>query len=368
MKNSIRVLALSLAAATAAYSAPFLAVGDGAELFLTGTLGVRADDNIYLSPDKVSDTIFSVNPGLDFTFGKGATTQGDFSFTENIDRYSQNNNLDTELAALNFYTRYDNGVSKFNTQASYNELNQNTVDIRGDSLVRRNVTNIGANGEFAATAKSKVGIGATYNNTDYSRAGYSDLTTVDVPLNYYYAVTSKVDLSFGFKYRNTTVAGGIDSKDYFYTVGARGDFTPKMTGSVSVGYGQRDFDGGSSKDIINLDAMLNVALTPKSTLQLTASNDFGVSAAGQEQKNFSLGGIVSTKVTDQFSFRGGLSYRAIDYYTRTDDYIEGQLGADYVVSTHATLSASYAYRHNSSDLASAEFTGNVFSIAASFRY
>jgi hypothetical protein len=93
-----------------------------------------------------------------------------------------------------------------------------------------------------------------------------------------------------------------------------------------------------------------------------------VSAAGQQQKNLSVGGSVITKVNDQFSCHAGLSWRAIDYYTRTDDYVEGSLGADYTVSTHATISAAYAYRNNRSDLASSEFTGNVFSLSASFRY
>ena len=246
MKTSIRLIALSLAAASFAYSAPFLAVGDGAELFLTGALGVRSDNNIYMATTKVDDIIFDINPGVDFVFGKGSVNQGHLSMVGNISRYSQNSGNDTELAAINFSSNYDDGKSKVAVTAGYNELNQNTVDIRtGNNLNRRDVTNLGLKGETSVSAKSKVGGEIKYNNTAYKLAANKDLETVEVPVNYYYAVTPKVDLSMGFKYRNTAVTNGIDSKDYFYRVGARGEFSPMVTGEVKLGYGQRDLQVGA---------------------------------------------------------------------------------------------------------------------------
>ena len=86
------------------------------------------------------------------------------------------------------------------------------------------------------------------------------------------------------------------------------------------------------------------------------------------QKNFSLGGSVTTNLTEQWSVNGGLSYRAIKYTTRTDDYVEGQLGANYAVNAYVKLVGAYVYRNNASDLKSGEFTNNVFSVAANFRY
>ena len=68
MKNLARIALVSAALGTAAQAAPFLAIGDGAELFVTGTLAVRADDNIFLSNKATSDTIFDINPGVEITF------------------------------------------------------------------------------------------------------------------------------------------------------------------------------------------------------------------------------------------------------------------------------------------------------------
>ena len=65
---------------------------------------------------------------------------------------------------------------------------------------------------------------------------------------------------------------------------------------------------------------------------------------------------------------GGISSRSINYYTRTDDYVEGTLGVGYIVNAYVKLNAAYVYRSNSSKLPGGDFTNNVFSVAASFRY
>ncbi|MCC6416528.1 MAG: outer membrane beta-barrel protein [Opitutaceae bacterium] len=369
MKHHLRLLAISLAAASAAYSAPFLAVGDGAELFLTAGLGVRADDNVFMDPNEVDDVIFDISPGVELVFGQGTQTTGSFSYTESISRYSDNDNLNAELSSLRFNSNHDDGKTKFSAQASFNQLNQNTVDNRSVGVLsRRDVTSVNLGGETSVSGKSKIGARAVYNNDDYKRAGFNDLKTFEIPVNYYYAVTSKVDLSLGARYRTSEVQNGVDSKDTFFRVGARGEFSPNVTGSVQVGAGQRDFDGGRSEDIFDLDAALSVALSPKSTLNLNASNDFGVSGQGQEQKNFTLGGNISTKVSDALSFRAGLTYRKIDYYSREDDYVEGNLGLDYIVNQNVSITGGYTYRSNDSVLAAGNFTNNVFSLAANLRY
>jgi hypothetical protein len=64
----------------------------------------------------------------------------------------------------------------------------------------------------------------------------------------------------------------------------------------------------------------------------------------------------------------GLNYRAIDYGTRTDDYLEGTIGAAYTVNANVSIVGGYVYRNYSSDLAASEFKNNVFSVAANFRY
>lgn len=367
MKKQIASLVLASSLTLGASAAPFLAAGDGAELFLTAMVGVRADDNIYLSNTALDDTVFDINPGIDFQFGKGSQTSGSFKVVESISRYSDNDQLNAELLSVNFNSNYDDGKTKFNVAASFAELNQNTYDVR--NVTRRDATNIKLGGEVSVTEKSSVAASVSYAKTDYKpTVGYSDMKVTEIPVDYFYELSPKVDLSLGFRYRDTDNQTSVDSQDYAYRVGFRGEFTPKVNGSLAVGFGTRELDRGGDDNLLDLQGNLNFLLTEKTTLQVNASNDFGNSASGAEQKTFSVGGNLSSKVTEQWTLRAGATARKLDYYTRKDDYMEFTLGADFKMNDYVTVIGTYAYRQYDSVLAGSDFEGNVFSIAANLRY
>ena len=373
----IKLLAAAVLSSVASMqAAPFLAIGDGAELFVTGVVGIRSDDNIFQSTDAgaragtpsqvVSDVIFEITPGLDLTFGKNSLLKGSFAITDSFTNYADTSGVNTNLFGADFRSSFDDGKLKLDTSAGYHELNQNTVDIRG--LTRRDVTNFSGKGEVSVSEKTSVAAGLTFEKTNYKRVGYTDSDVLTVPLNAYYKITPKVDLAFGYRYRDTQVQIGSDSQDNYFNVGARGEFTPKLTGHFNVGYNKRSLTVGKDEDQFGFEADLAYELTPKTNLSFGTSNDFGTSASGAQQKNFSLNGRVTTKVSEVWSYTGGLSYRATDYLTRTDDYLEGNMGVTYVVNAYVGISGSYTYRSNSSDLIGSEFTNNVFSLSANIRY
>lgn len=365
------LISASLGLLSSSKAAPFMAVGDNAELFLTAGAMVQADDNIYLdSSNEKSDTIYSFTPGVDLVFGKGSITKGNAYFREEIRRYSSNDNQDVELANVGVRSSFDNGVSKAGFNASYTELAQNDNDIRvtGD-IVHRNVTNLAGNLEFAFSEKTSLGTGISFDRTDYGPSSYSDSNIWSIPVDVYFKASPKLDYSLGYRYRSSQLSGaGIDSTDHFLNLGARGEFSPKLTGQVRVGYTRRSLDVGGDENLFGVDGNLTYGFSEKTTVAINVGNDFGSSGTGASTKNFSLGLNVSSKVSEQWSFNGGLNYRKIDYTTRTDDYVEGLVSVNYALSAIVNFGASYTYRNNSSDLGSAEFTNNVFSLGANIRY
>lgn len=366
MKNLARIALVSAAFGTAASAAPFLSIGDGAELFVTGTLGVRADDNIFLTDKPVSDTIFDINPGVEITFGKDAALKGSLTLVDSFANYSDNSNLNTNLFTGDFRAGFDDGKLKLKFNSGYHELNQNAPDIKG--LTRRDEFVIGTSAEVEVSQITSAAAGVDFNHTNYKRSGYGDSDTLTVPINFYYKWTEKIDLSAGYRYKDYQTTIGQDSTDHYFNVGARGEFTPKLSGQFSVGVTTRDLAVGGSKTLPGFDASLTYALTPKTTLQVGGSNDFGTSPQGAQQKNLSFNGSVTVNLDDQWSANAGLTSRTVDYYTRTEDYMEGTIGASYIVNTYVKLTGSYTYRNNSSPLAGGDFTNNVFSISASLRY
>ena len=366
MKNIIRLTLISASLVAGSYAAPFMAIGDGAEFFLTGALGVRADDNIFLSKNADSDLIFDITPGVDLTFGKDSQLKGSLTLSDTWSNYSDNSKLNTNLFAGDFVSRYDDGKLKLGFNVGYHELNQNSVDIRG--LTRRDIFSGGGNTEVEISQITSVGAGVAFNHENYKRRNYTDSDSLTVPIDFYYKWTPKVDLSVGYRYRDYRVDIGSDSTDHFFNVGARGEFSPKFTGKFAVGVNQRKLDRGGDETQLGLDSSFAYEISPKTSLQFGATNDFGTSPQGAQQKNLTINGMVTSKIADEWTANVGLSWRSIDYGSRTDDYFEGQLGTTYIINSNIRITGAYVYRNYSSDIGTAEFKNNVFSIAANFRY
>lgn len=355
----------------AAKAAPFMAIGDNAELFVTASANVQFDSNIYLDPsNEKKDTIFSFTPGLDLVFGKGSATSGDVFFRDEIRRYSKNDVQNTTLPNFGAHSAYSNGVTKADFNVSYMALAQNDNDVNPiGTIVQRDLTNVSAKTEFGLTEKTSLGVGVAFDRTHYDSTAYSDSNVWSLPVDLYYQANPKLDWSLGYRYRSSALSGnGQDSTDNFLSIGARGEFTPKLTGQVRLGYTMRSFDVGADQNLFGVDGNLTYLFSEKTTLHLTFGNDFGSSGTGASTKNSSLGLNVSTHMTEQWFLNAGVNYRKTEYATRTDDYTEGQLGVTYVYNNNINFGASLTLRNNSSDLAVAEFSQNVFSLGANIRY
>ncbi len=366
MKKIFPVAFLSLSLVSASMAAPFMAIGDGAELFLTGSLSIRADDNVFLTGNAVDDVIFEITPGAELTFGKGAQLSGALITTVAWANYADNSNLNTTLFGADLRADFDDGKMKLHFTSGYHELNQNSADTRG--LTRRDVFNAGGNGEMEISQLTSVGAGILFNHENYKKRGFTDSDAFTVPIDFYYKWTPKIDISLGYQYRDYQVDIGQDSTDHRFTVGGRGEFSPKLTGKFGVGVTTRKLQRGGDDTLLALDASFSYEVGPKTSLEFGASNDFGTSPQGVQQQNLSVRAALTNKFNEQWTFNGGFSYRGIDYGTRTDDYWEGTVGATYTFDSNITFVGGYTYRNYSSPLAGSDFTNNVFSIAANIRY
>jgi hypothetical protein len=363
---SSRAVLLWLCVAGSATAAPFLTLGERAELFMTGTLAVRADDNIFTTGAPISDTIFDLNPGLELAFGKDSQVKGDITAVEAFSNYRTNTRLNTALFSGDAGAGYEDGKLKADVGLGYHELNQNTPDVRG--LTRRDEFSVQGKGEVEVSALTSIGGGYTLKHTKYKVPGYADMDDGKLPINFYYKMSEKLALSAGYEFRDQQVTVGQAATDHFYNVGARGEFSPLLTGTVRAGLTKRRLSLSGDETMFGLDGSLSYELTPKTKLNVIMSNAPDTSAQGFQQKNFSLGGSVSSEISDQWKGGAGLNFRAMKYATRTDHFVEGNLGVTYTRNAYVNVVGSYTRRVNRSPIASGEFTQNVFSVAANLRY
>ncbi|MCR6654625.1 MAG: outer membrane beta-barrel protein [Opitutus sp.] len=375
MKQSLKFLAAAVALAGSAHAAPFLA-GENAEVFFTGTAGLRMDDNIFLGNNAKDDVIYNFDPGVEVIFGNKSTLSGRGRVGGSFNRFTDHDDLDSELFSSSLNVAYDGGKTTGSFSASFAEMNQNTVDVLGfDSLIARNVFNTAGNVEVSVTEKTSVTAGFGYSNTDYRVAGFADQESVNIPLHFYYEVTPKVDLGLGYRYRESWLLFGRDSRDHFVSVSTRGEFSPKLTGTFDVGVTHRDHSPGGTYSMLGIDGSLSYAVTPKSSLQLTASRNFDVNSQAQEQKNTSVGAFLTSNITPEFAVTVGTAFRAINYYmpavnvpARTDDYYDSFIGASYTVNEYVRVGANFSYRKNDSEVVSSDFRARVLSLSVSLRY
>ncbi|HEY1764308.1 MAG TPA: outer membrane beta-barrel protein [Opitutaceae bacterium] len=368
-----RLIVCSLIVGSIAPAFALVTLDPGSEAFATLTVGVQENDNIFLSDTNTkSAAIFDAAPGVLFDFGQASDFTGQASFSEDFLEYSGVSGLDTQLANLNLTSRYDDSMTKVSIDGWFRQANQATRDIRNNQfLVLRDLSHAAIIGENKITDKTSISLGAIYDDTDYRRNGYTDWQWVEVPVNVYYQVEPKLDLSAGFQYKNNQLgAGGVNSDEYYYNIGARGELAPKLTGQFSIGYDESHLSGGRTLDNLGLIANFNYSVTEKTTLTVGGFDGYGYAADGSGFKNASVNAGLNSAVSDQIVLGASLSYGNYDYTTRsqTDNFWQGQLNATYVYSKMISATASYAYANDNSNLAGASFSNNIFALSVSFKY
>lgn len=371
MRSKLSVLAASAALALTASAA--IDLGNGVKVVPNVISSVDFNDNLFLAPSNEQDeTLIRLSPGILFSMGDGALNTAQFSYNEEFQFYSDESDLNTSLSLLDFSSSYDDGKMKISAAAWFHEANQATRDVSSVStLVKRQLTHGAISDEVKFTEKSAVKVGLVYDNTDYNPSAYTDWQWVEIPVSYYYQVQPKLDASLGLRYRQNNLDGlGIDSDEFFYNIGLRGELTPKLTGEVQAGYIQLNPDAGDSQQAFGLKANLTFAVSPKTNLYLDATNQFGYSAGGDGYRNGGIRASFDTAISAQVKLKGNVFWNNYDYTTtgQNDDYFGGQVAGTYTFNEHAEFTASYTYSDNDSNRASQSFTNSIFSLAATLKY
>jgi hypothetical protein len=374
LKNALHLILTIAVLGAGARARAFVTLEGDDELIATGAASAQANDNLFLSHSNTkSDEVFDLTPGLELDYGKNSLLKGVISAGEDFQLYGSNSGLDTELASVAATGNYADDKTKFNFDGSFRQLDQATRDVHLlGTLVKRDLYHFDGLGEFSVADKTSVGVGVIYDDTEYQNPTFTNWQWVKIPVKYYYAVEPKLDVSAGFSYQDNQLGtGGVNSNEYFYNLGARGEFTPKLTGELNVGYEEISFDKGGNRGGLGVDSNLIYAYSPKTSFTLGVNNDFGYSAAGGASYRISgVNGGVTSQLSDQWQALGQIAYSRYDYISTTqkDNFYNGQIGLSYTISVHATATATYGYVEDSSNITPDSFTDNLFTLSLALRY
>ncbi|HBM85784.1 MAG TPA: hypothetical protein DD423_03195 [Opitutae bacterium] len=360
-------------------ASPLFSVGDNVDVFFDGSSNLRWSSNLFNDESgEVDDLLLTLTPGFEVDFVRGESNV-DLSLLARYDllRYHDHNEVDTELAHVKAKGSYEAARLDLTASASFDE--SQTASSQGQNLpgqlFESEATRVGLEGEYQLSPKFSFGAGVNYYDTKYVSANtvgaFADREEVSVPVDVYYELTPKLDLSLGYS-RVEAEVGAAGSAAYdqvtnFYSLGARGELLPKLSGFLKLGYRENEF---TNKGMFGADLDFSYAVTQKLNSSLALSRDFGVGGAGDSTENSSIKLRADYSIDEQYSVSANLGYDLRDYQSsdREDDQYSAGVRLDYVLDENWRLSTGYTYSENDSSLALSSYVNHALNLSASLRY
>jgi len=367
MYNNLKTIILSITSLAlfsfAVQASPLLPIGDSASIFFEGSSSLIWQSNIFYDiEDETSDLMVVNSPGLGINIGDPVS---DFNVLFNVNYEFQNfldeNYLDDGYLKLRAISFYKGARLKLSASASFDEQ-QTSIGEQGQlggasneqEFIQLDQTHVRLNSEYAYSPKFSFGSGVGYNDREFKNEDrFTDLRTLSAPLDLFYALTPKVDLSVGYQYRydevgslqstpTSPVNSGFDREGHFVNIGARGELSPKLDGFFKIGYrfidpedsinrGTGERTPRNSDETLGVDAEFTHLTTPKLSSKLKLSRGFDVGSEGQSLET------TSAKLNFSYAVTSNYSANAFFDYTHRN-FKDGNDGDDFIYRTGFNVS------------------------------
>jgi len=304
--------------------------------------------------------------------GDPELTHWSLSLVEGFYFYFERSDENDQLSVLNATAGVNGARSSADLSVSFEQLRQNTRDIRFlGSLVRRDQLDVKLTGRYEFSPKTAMAAGVEYGTEDFKVTGFGDLRRTQFPIDLSFEVSPRLDVTVAHQLQESQRSGfEARFRDHFLNVGAQGELTPKVSGSLRVGLTRRDASPGGSEDTLGLDGTLSWEISPKVRVETGLSRDFASSSLTGEtyrRTELSVRGSYEVALAWSAGATGRLEY-ARYARGRKDDLSTGSLFVRYQPGKTFGFSAEWTYEFNHSNAAFARFEQNTISVTAMFQY
>jgi len=384
------VFITSIGLPIAVQAAPLVSIGDSVDVFFNGSSSLEWQSNVFSDEsDAVDDFKLTLSPGFEVNVGRGLSNV-DLSIITRYDivRFDEVTDLDNELFHIKAVGSYAGSRLSVNGLVSYDESQSNGADGNDNQkgkLSASETTAANLNGEYTLSPKFSFGAGVNYNHREYAEGSSADRDTYTIPLDIFYELTPKVDLSIGYTYTSTEVSSTVSgASEVSENVGARGDLLPKLNGSFKIGFNTMDSDDPSTRDgngpegrsdrdsdsSLGLDASFTYLATAKVNTQLSLNRNFDVAGQGESTEATRVDLSANYSINTQYTATANLGYTLREYVDtgREDDNYRTGVSLSYVPNQYWRFSTGYNYTENSSSDAGQSYEAHVINVSASLRY
>jgi hypothetical protein len=356
-------------------AAPLVTVGDVGTISFDGSAIVKFDDNIFRQEQReVDDVVVVFSPGFVADIGRNSSDL-DLSLSTSLDfvRYQDKGELDSELFHINGNGAYRSSRLMVMANASFDESKSNNDKAnRDEALLERETTRFGVNVEYTLSPKFSAQVGLDWEETAYVgnyAANYENRKYRKIPLDIFYELTPKLDLSVGYTNGDIDVETSDDATTDNFNVGLRGQLLPKLMGNLKIGYNNYD---SATRDTasMSLDADLNWTVSSKISHKLNLYRNFDASATGTGTQESKIRFSSTYMMNDKISLSGRIGYNMREYLnsSREDDLLTLGVNGSYRLNRHWNLNAGYVFSENDSTLAGSSYDNNIITFSALLSY
>jgi hypothetical protein len=314
--------------------------------------GVASTDNLFATQtNEDSDTIYTLSPSarlashwsrnsLQLAAGLTHTAHQDFT------------SEDSDTGYVSGRGRLDIGA---NTQVSADAQYARQVESRTDP----DATTVGGPVEYnvkdanvAVTQtfnriRASVGIGRT--EYDYHSQAFRNSSDNDINMRVDAAISPRIALvaETTLDKRDYDNDPGLSSNGRTYLVGASFNLTDLLHGELTAGEFDRDYDSGPHVKGAAVSGNLEWYITRLTTLNFNASRsaqDLGQTAVPYIETTY--GAHVDHELLRNVILSAGIQAGQHDYrlgVDRTDDFVYGELGAEYILNRRVALNARFVH-------------------------
>ena len=369
----VYVVVLASSIATAPHASAFYEFARGEFLLHMGGTATY-DSNVFGTSDAEDDVLLVFNPELQYIRRAGRSDLSvrtgvivgrfvDFNDEDFEDYYAQ---LDVgyPVAAA---SRFGGGVAlSFQQTTGLSEtLSTRTQTERYQAAINNNYR-----------LNQRIGLTNSLNYTRTERVGFRSVEGIGGSLGTRYFYSENLGFSLNYRIRRSTSSGAAagDTRESIFhavTVGADGQLTQRVTGSVSAGAqaSQVARGGGSGRVRGIVSAGLNWAARANTRVSLDASRNQDLSGEGRTLERTSVSVGVFQRLTPKMTGNVSAGYRLSEFSgveTDRDHAYTAGTGLSYTFTDRWVGGLDYAYTHIDSERRDVKFDRHT--VALSTRY
>jgi outer membrane receptor protein involved in Fe transport len=345
------------------------------EIFVTGTVGMSYDSNIFGFNSGDGDT--SYNASLDLEYTRKAGLLG------------VNAGLGWRFAKFQEFTAEDfaNPYARVElTKDSGRTTGSVTAGVKRDSSADAAINirttswdyDAGLNVKYPVIERYSLTGQLAWDHRDFQdNFALVDLNTWSLGSDLFYVYNSQRDLFGGYRLRVTDTTNDTQDIDHNFSVGTSGKIISTINGSARVGYQFRESSraNGLRENFDGFSAAVSASWSGLKRFNLTGrvTSDFNTIATDTSVQTTATGLDAQYAINARFSaFAGtGVGYTrflGISGNGRRDTYFTWNTGLAYTLSDRFKATLSYVYFKNWSTLAFSDYERNTISLNLSSRW